>query len=68
MAAVTLSAKHQVVIPKDIRLALQLVPGQHMAVRLQDGRVEFVPEKTIACIRGRWPSIDKQIVRDADRV
>jgi AbrB family looped-hinge helix DNA binding protein len=67
MAAATLSAKYQIVIPKDIRLALQLLPGQRMAVRLKDGRVEFVPEKTIASLRGRWPGISTLIVRDADR-
>ncbi|MGA8515464.1 MAG: AbrB/MazE/SpoVT family DNA-binding domain-containing protein [Burkholderiaceae bacterium] len=68
METVALSPKFQVVIPKDIRRALQLVSGQRMAVRLHNGKVEFVPEKTIASLRGRWPGLDTRIVREADRV
>jgi AbrB family looped-hinge helix DNA binding protein len=68
MTTVALSPKFQVVIPKDIRRALHLVSGQRMEVRLNDGKVEFVPEKTIASLRGRWPGMDTTIVREADRV
>lgn len=68
METVVLSPKFQVVIPKEIRRALQLVAGQRMQVRLNDGKVEFIPEKTIASLRGRWPGIDTQILREADRV
>lgn len=68
METVALSPKFQVVIPKEIRRALQLVAGQRMQVRLNDGKVEFIPEKTIASLRGRWPGIDTQILREADRV
>jgi AbrB family looped-hinge helix DNA binding protein len=68
METVALSPKFQVVIPKEIRRALQLVAGQRMQVRLNDGIVEFIPEKTIASLRGRWPGIDTQILREADRV
>lgn len=65
---VSVSPKFQVVIPKDIREALNLFSGQRMEVRLNQGKVEFVPEKTILSYRGRWPGIDSTIVRDADRV
>ena len=68
MNTVAVSPKFQVVIPKDIRRALNLVSGQRMAVQLNDGKVEFIPEKTVASLRGRWPGIDTHIVRDADRV
>ncbi|MEY4979328.1 MAG: hypothetical protein RLZZ352_1598 [Pseudomonadota bacterium] len=68
MTTVSVSPKFQVVIPKDIREALHLVAGQRMEVRLNDGKVEFVPEKSILSYRGRWPGIDSTIVRDADRV
>jgi AbrB family looped-hinge helix DNA binding protein len=67
MATVALSPRFQVVIPKDIRRALQLVPGQRMAVRLNEGKVEFTPEKTIASLRGRWPGMDTQVLREVDR-
>jgi AbrB family looped-hinge helix DNA binding protein len=68
MTTVSVSPKFQVVIPKDIREALHLVAGQRMEVRLNDGKVEFVPEKSILSYRGRWPGIDSTVVRDADRV
>ena len=68
MNTVAVSPKFQVVIPKEIRRALNLVSGQRMAVQLNDGKVEFIPEKTVASLRGRWPGMDTRIVRDVDRV
>ena len=68
MNTVAISPKFQVVIPKDIRRALNLVAGQRMEVELNGGKVEFIPEKTVASLRGRWPGLDTRIVRDADRV
>lgn len=68
MQTVALSPKFQVVIPKEIRDILHLKSGQRMAVRLVDGKVEFVPEKTLASLRGRWPGLDTHIERDGDRV
>ncbi|MFN5349973.1 MAG: AbrB/MazE/SpoVT family DNA-binding domain-containing protein [Polaromonas sp.] len=68
MSTVALSPKFQVVIPKDIRRSLNLVSGQRMEVQLNGDRVEFIPEKTVASLRGRWPGMDTRVVRDADRV
>jgi AbrB family looped-hinge helix DNA binding protein len=68
MTTVSVSPKFQVVIPKEIRQALNLFSGQRMEVRLSEGKVEFVPEQTILSYRGRWPGIDSAIVREADRV
>ena len=68
MNTVAVSPKFQVVIPKDIRRALNLVSGQRMSVQLNGGKVEFVPEKTVASLRGRWQGMDTRVVRDADRV
>ena len=68
MFTVALSPKFQVVIPKDIRRTLNLVSGQRMEVKLNGEKVEFIPEKTLASLRGRWPKIDTRVVRDADRV
>lgn len=68
MSTVALSPKFQVVIPKDIRRALNLVSGQRMEVQLNGDKVEFIPEKTVASLRGRWPDMDTRVVRDADRV
>lgn len=68
MITVALSPKFQVVIPKDIRRALNLVSGQRMEVQLNGDKVEFIPEKTVASLRGRWPGMDTRVVRDVDRV
>ena len=68
MSTVAISPKFQVVIPKDIRRALNLVSGQRMEVQLNGDKVEFIPEKTVASLRGRWPGMDTRVVRDADRV
>lgn len=65
---VSVSPKFQVVIPKEIREALKLFSGQKMEVKLNNGKVEFVPELTIASMRGKWPDLDSTIVREADRV
>ena len=68
MPTVAISPKFQVVIPKDIRRALNLVSGQRMEVQLNGDKVEFIAEKTIASLRGRWPGMDTRVVRDVDRV
>jgi AbrB family looped-hinge helix DNA binding protein len=68
MDSVALSPKFQVVIPKHVREALKLMAGQRMKVSLNEGRVVFEPEKTMASMRGRWPGLDSSITRDVDRV
>lgn len=67
MDTVALSPKFQVVIPKAVRRALGLQPGQRMQVRLLDGKVELAPEPTLATLKGRWPGLDTQVIREADR-
>jgi len=67
MDTVALSPKFQVVIPKAVRRALGLQPGQRMQVRLHGGKVELEPEKTVASLKGRWPGLDTQVLREADR-
>jgi AbrB family looped-hinge helix DNA binding protein len=67
MDTVALSPKFQVVIPKAVRRALGLQPGQRMQVRLHKGKVELEPEKTLASLKGRWPGLETQVLREADR-
>lgn len=68
MTTVSASPKVQVVIPKEIQEELNLLSGQHTEVKLNEGKVEFVPKKTILTYRGRWPNVDSTVVRDTDRV
>ncbi|MBE0557074.1 MAG: AbrB/MazE/SpoVT family DNA-binding domain-containing protein, partial [Proteobacteria bacterium] len=47
MQSVTVSPKYQVVIPKTVREALKLYPGQKMQVVEYAGRIELIPERDI---------------------
>jgi AbrB family looped-hinge helix DNA binding protein len=69
MTAVTISPKFQVVIPKEIRNALQLKVGQKVEVVPYNGRIELVPVESPKALRGLLRHIDKTFERDeADRV
>jgi AbrB family looped-hinge helix DNA binding protein len=52
MHTVTVSPKFQVVIPKLIRDALCLRPGQKMKVMEYDGRIELIPDRDISELKG----------------
>lgn len=67
MPAVRISPKFQVVIPKQIREALGLKPGQSLQVFEVDGRVELVPEEDMGSLRGFVRGIDTALDRDEDR-
>ena len=68
MQTVTVSPKYQVVIPKNIRDALKLRPGQKMRVMEYDGRIELIPDRDIAELRGFLKGIDTRVEREKDRV
>ena len=68
MHTVTVSPKFQVVIPKKIRDALHLRPGQKMRVIEYDGRIELIPDRDIAELRGFLKGIDPGFKREKDRV
>jgi AbrB family looped-hinge helix DNA binding protein len=68
MTTVTISPKFQVVIPKAIRERLDLHPGQKVQAIEYDGRIEFVPVRPIASMRGFLAGIDSTVERDEDRL
>ena len=68
MQTVTVSPKYQVVIPRAVREALHLYPGQKMQVVEYDGRIEFIPERDITELRGFLKGIDTKFKREEDRV
>jgi AbrB family looped-hinge helix DNA binding protein len=68
MQSVILSPKYQVVIPKEIRKALNLRPGQKMQVVEYAGRIEFIPERDIRELRGFLKGINTEFKREKDRV
>lgn len=68
MQTVTVSPKYQIVIPKAIRQALHLLPGQKMQVVEYEGRVELIPERDITELRGFLKGINTEFEREEDRL
>ena len=68
MQTVTVSPKYQVVIPKVIREAMQLRPGQKLKIIEYDGRIELIPDKDIAELKGFLKGINTDFDREDDRV
>ena len=68
MLSVKVSPKYQVVIPKEIRESLHLVPGQQMQVVQYENRIEFIPERDIEELEGFLKGINTSFKRDSDRV
>ena len=68
MDKVTISPKYQIVIPKNIRQAMKLLPGQKIQVIMYGNRIELVPEKNIKDMRGFLKGINTEFQRDEDRL
>ena len=67
MPTVTISPKYQVVIPKEIREALSLAPGQKVEAIAYGDRIELIPVRPISEMRGFIEGIDMTIEREDDR-
>lgn len=68
MATVTISPKFQVVIPKEVRKRLGLIPGQKVQTIVFDDRIELIPIKPIKKMKGFLKGIDTRVPREADRL
>lgn len=68
MQTVTVSPKYQVVIPKPIREALRLQPGQKLKVIEYRGRIELILERDIAELKGFLQGINTTFEREGDRL
>ena len=68
MLTVTVSPKFQVVIPRPVRDNLQIQPGQKMQVVEYEGRIELLPVRDIAELRGFLKGINTGFEREEDRV
>ena len=66
METVTISPKFQVVIPRQIREQLKLVPGQKVQASLYENRIELIPLRPIKQMRGFLKGLDTRIERDTD--
>ena len=68
MQTVTVSPKYQIVIPRAVREALHLRPGQKLQVIEYDGRIEYIPERDIKELRGFLKGINTEFDREKDRI
>jgi AbrB family looped-hinge helix DNA binding protein len=67
METVTVSPKYQIVIPRRVREAMGIRPGQKVRMVLFDGRLELVPERDIREMRGHLRGMDTTVPREDDR-
>lgn len=68
MEAVKISSKFQVVIPKRLRDALKLAPGQKVQMVVYDNRIEMIPLRKISEMKGFLKGIDTTVEREPDRI
>jgi len=68
MPTVTVSPKFQVVIPKEVREAMNITPGQKVPMMIYRGNIVLVPLRPIEELRGFLQGIDTTIERDPDRL
>ena len=68
MGAVKISPKYQVVIPRKVREALKLKPGQKVQVMAYGNRIEMIPERSISEMKGFLKGIRTHFERESDRI
>lgn len=68
METVIVSPKFQVVIPRTVREALGIQPGQRVQVFPYENRMEMVPVREPVALRGFLEGIDTSIEREHDRL
>lgn len=68
MPAAKVSPKYQVVIPKPVREALRIKPGDKVEVLVWEGHAVLVPVRPIQELRGVFQGMDTSLERDDDRV
>ena len=64
MKRVTVSSKYQIVIPLEIRRALNIHKGQTLSMVNMGGVIELVPDRDIREMRGAFPQLTLEDVRD----
>ena len=68
LQTVTISPKYQVVIPREMRKELRLVPGEKLQVFQYQGRIEFTPVRDIKKARGSLKGMPGDFERESDRL
>jgi AbrB family looped-hinge helix DNA binding protein len=68
MNTVKISPEYQVIIPENIKFSLNLSPGQKMKIIEYDGKIELIPDKSIADLKGFLRGINTDFIREDDRL
>jgi len=68
MHTVKISPKYQIVIPKDVRNTMNLKPGQQIQILQYQDRIEMIPFKNIADMKGFLKGINTDFYREDDRL
>jgi len=68
VTAVTVSPKYQIVIPKDIREAIGIIPGQKVQMLTFRNRIELIPIKPMKKLKGLLKGINTDVKREKDRI
>jgi AbrB family looped-hinge helix DNA binding protein len=68
MNTVTVSPKFQVVIPQALRKPLGIKPGEKLRVLRYRDRIEMIPVRSPAEMRGILKGMDTTIIREEDRL
>jgi AbrB family looped-hinge helix DNA binding protein len=63
MTTVTISSRYQVTIPRDIRKAMGLRPGQRIQAFQYGNRIELIPVIPMRKARGMFKGIDTSVPR-----
>jgi len=68
METITISPKYQIVIPRMVREALGIKPGQKVQVLQYQNRIEFIPLKKMKEMRGFLKGMNTTVDREKDRL
>ncbi len=68
MDTVIVLSKYQIVIPNEIRESMGIASGQKIQMIAYRNRIESIPIKPIAQMRGFFKGIDTEVNREGDRV
>ena len=64
MSMTTISPKFQIVIPKDVREKLHLIPQQRLQVLEKGGVITLVPEVPLKLLKGALKGMSKTGIRE----
>ncbi len=68
MVSVSISSKYQIVIPLEIRKALNIKPGEELIVLPYQNRIEYIKKQDLKKLRGAVKGIDTSVNREIDRI